>query len=554
MNAMPALDGFTPWPGELADHYRNAGHWRDETLGGLLRTWAARSGDAPAVVAENVGSARRLSYAELDGRVDATAAGLRALGIAARDRVVVHLPNTLDFVVVFFALLRCGAVPVLALPAHRQSEIEHFVTLSEAVAYVVPDEHEGFDFRGLAADVAAKAPSLRHVLVSGDPGPFTALDALPAGSAEPLPEADPGDVAVLLISGGTTGKPKLIPRTHRDYAYNARASAEVCALTSDDVYLASLPVAHNFPLACPGLLGVLGAGGTVVLSPSPSPDVGLRLVERHRVTVTALVPPMVRMWVDVAAWDTHDRSSLRLLQVGGAKLDDGLARQVTPALGCRLQQVFGMAEGLLNYTRLDDPDELVFGTQGRPLSPDDEVRVVDENGDPVAPGEVGELWTRGPYTLRGYYRVPEYNATSFTPDGFYRSGDLVRQLPSGHLVVEGRRKDVINRGGENVSAATLEEHLLAHPAIAQVAVLGLPDDSVGERVCAVVVLAPDAGRAPKLKELRAFLIDRGLARFMYPDRLVVRDALPLTGVGKINKRELVAGLTAGSQEKEGDVS
>jgi mycobactin salicyl-AMP ligase len=538
---VPVLDGFTPWPGELAERYRDAGYWRPDTLGGLLRAWAARSGDTVAVVDGRPGGPR-LSYAELDRRADETAAGLCGLGIEPGDRVVVHLPNTVDFVVALFALLRCAAVPVLALPAHRFVEIEHFARLSDAVAYLIPDRHEGFDYRELAARVTEAVPSLRHVLVAGDPGEFTGLDALPAGPSAPLPEVDPGEVAVLLISGGTTGKPKLIPRTHRDYAYNARGSAEVCELTSDDVYLASLPIAHNFPLACPGLLGALGVGATVVLAPAPSPDVCFGLLERERVTVTALVPPMARMWVDTAAWDTSDRSSLRLLQVGGAKLDADLARRIPPALGCAVQQVFGMAEGLLNFTRAGDSDELVAGTQGRPLSPADEIRVVDGSGTAVPPGEVGELWTRGPYTLRGYYRAAEYNATAFTADGFYRTGDLVRRLPSGHLVVEGRSKDVINRGGENVSAAALEEHLLAHPAIAQVAVLGVPDESVGERVYAVVTLEAGVERAPKLREIRAFLAERGLAKFFNPDKLVVRDELPLTGVGKIDKRELAAGL------------
>lgn len=423
-------------------------------------------------------------------------------------------------------------------------EIEHFVRLAEARAYVIPDRHEGFDYRGLAASVRAAVPELEHVLVAGEPGDFAPLpDAVPGRAPEPLDQPGPGDVAVLLISGGTTGKPKLIPRTHRDYAYNARASAEVCGLVAEDVYLACLPIAHNFPLACPGFLGALGAGATTVLAPAPSPDVGLRLVERERVTVTALVPPMARMWVEAAGWDTSDRSSLRLLQVGGAKLDQGLAERVTPELGCGVQQVFGMAEGLLNYTRLDDPADLVNGTQGRPLCPDDEIRVVDgETGADVPPGEVGELFTRGPYTLRGYFRADAYNAGAFTPDGFYKTGDLVRRLPSGHLVVAGRSKEVINRGGENVSATMLEDHLAEHPSIAQVAVFGLPDESVGERVCAVVVLSAEADRPPKLKELRAFLADRGLARFVTPDRLVVREKLPVTGVGKIDKRALAGSI------------
>jgi non-ribosomal peptide synthetase component E (peptide arylation enzyme) len=280
------------------------------------------------------------------------------------------------------------------------------------------------------------------------------------------------------------------------------------------------------------------------MAAAPSPDVAFGIIEREGVTVTALVPPLVRLWCDAAGWDGRDLSTLRMLQVGGAKLDAHLARRIGPELGCALQQVFGMAEGLLNYTRADDPDAIVVTTQGRPLSPDDEVRIVDRDGRPVAPGEVGELWTRGPYTLRGYYLAPEANAVAFDADGFFRTGDLVRQLPSGHLVVEGRVKDVINRGGENVSAGELEELLTAHPALAQVAVIGLPNEAYGEIVCAVVTPVSETARPPKLKELKTFLADAGLARFKMPDRLVVTDDLPLTAVGKIAKRRLVEQLTS----------
>lgn len=531
-----SLTGVEPWPEEFARRYREEGYWRGESLGALLREWAGRFAEATAVVC----GYERLSYAELDRRADVQAAGLRRLGITSGDRLVVQLPNIGEFVVLLFALARCGAVPVLALPAHRRTEIEHLAALSQAVGYVIADLHGGFDYRELAVELTAAVPSVQHVLVAGDPGRFTALDSVQADPV-PQPPVDTAGVAVLLISGGTTGKPKLIPRTHDDYAYNARASAQVCGLSTGDVYLACLPIAHNFPLACPGWLGTLSVGGTVVMAPAPSPDVAFGLVERERVTVTALVPPLARLWVEATEWDSSDLSSLRLLQVGGAKLDAQLARRVGPALGCRLQQVFGMAEGLLNYTRLDDPDELVMTTQGRPLSPADEVRIVGQDGAEIAPGEVGELWTRGPYTMRGYYRVPEYNATAFTPDGFFKTGDLVRQLPTGHLVVEGRVKDVINRGGENVSASELEEHLLGHPGIVAAAVIGLPDERVGELVCAVIVARP-AG-APKLKELKAYLHERGLARFKQPDKLVVVDELPVTAFGKISKRELVRRLS-----------
>ncbi|MDT3439498.1 MULTISPECIES: (2,3-dihydroxybenzoyl)adenylate synthase [unclassified Pseudofrankia] len=536
--------GWVPWPEEFARRYVAEGYWRGGPLGDRLRDWAARSGAATAVVAGPASCPVRLSYAELDQAADDLAAGLTQLGIAPGDRILVQLPNRAEFVTLLFAMLRLGVIPVLALPAHRRVEIEHLASLSGAVAYAVPDTHEGFDHRALARDIMATVPAVRHVLVAGDAGEFTGLDALAAagaaaraeGRAAAPPAPDPAGVAVLLISGGTTGKPKLIPRTHWDYAYNAAASAELCGLTAEDTYLVALPAAHNFPLACPGILGAFGSGATVVMASSPSPEVAFDLIARERVTVTALVPALARIWVSAAEWERPDTASLRLLQVGGARLDAELARRIPTTLGAQVQQVFGMAEGLLNYTRLDEGDELAFTTQGRPLAPADEIRIVDRDGADVPPGEVGELWTRGPYTLRGYYRAAEHNATAFSPDGYYQSGDLVRQTPSGNLVVEGRIKDVINRGGENVSAGELEEHLLAHPAIAQAAVIAAADEQVGESVRAVVVLVPAATLT--LKAVKAFLRERGLARFMLPDLLTVADALPLTAVGKIDKREL----------------
>lgn len=448
--------------------------------------------------------------------------------------MVVQLPNTDAFVVLFFALLRAGAIPVLTLPAHRESEIVHVAEVSGATAYAIPDLHDGFDHRALARGLRKAVPGVEHVLVTGDAAEFTALADI---DADPVPPAvpDPGDVAVLLLSGGTTGKPKLIPRTHDDYAYNVRASAEVCGFDRDTVYLVVLPTAHNFALACPGLLGTLMAGGTVVLSPTPSPEDAFALVEREKVTATAVVPPIALLWLDAVEWEEADLSSLSLLQVGGSKLGAEPAARVEPALGCTLQQVFGMAEGLLNYTRLDDPPELVIGTQGRPMSPADEVRVVDEEDRDVPPGASGELLTRGPYTLRGYYRAAEHNTRAFTTDGYYRTGDLVRVLPSGHLVVEGRAKDQINRGGDKISAEELENHILAHPAVHDAAVVGMPDETMGERTCAYLV---PRGQAPVQRELAAFLTERGVAAYKLPDRVEVIEAFPRTSVGKIDKKAL----------------
>ncbi|MBA9002610.1 (2,3-dihydroxybenzoyl)adenylate synthase [Thermomonospora cellulosilytica] len=521
------MDGFTPWPEDFAARYIAEGYWSDRLLGDVLR------GD-PAKTALIAGD-QRLTYAELDERAERTAAGFHRLGVRRGDRVVVQMPNTASFVVVFLALVRLGAAPVLALPAHRHSEIGYLCELSQARAYVIADRHGGFDYRELA-----RALDVEHVVVDGDAAEFTALASL---DADPVAyeRPDPADVGVFLLSGGTTGLPKLIPRTHRDYVYNLEASAEVCGWSADMVYLVVLPAAHNFALACPGILGTFAVGGTVVLAPSGSPDEAFGLIERERATHCAVVPPIALLWLDAATWSDEDLSSLRLLQVGGAKLAAGPAAQIPKVLGCALQQVFGMAEGLLNYTRLDDPAELVETTQGRPLSPADEIRIVDpDTGEPVPDGEVGELLTRGPYTLRGYYRAPEHNARSFTPDGFYRTGDLVRRLPSGHLVVEGRAKDQINRGGEKIAAEELEGHLLAHLSVHDAAVVGMPDPVMGERTCAFLVVR---GEPPTLRELKEFLRDRGVADYKWPDRIEVVDSFPRTPVGKISKKELAARLT-----------
>jgi mycobactin salicyl-AMP ligase len=232
---------------------------------------------------------------------------------------------------------------------------------------------------------------------------------------------------------------------------------------------------------------------------------------------------------------------LRLLQVGGAKLEADDARQIRETLTPGLQQVFGMAEGLLCYTRPGDPAELVDRTQGRPLSADDELRIVDDGGRPVPDGAEGELLVRGPYTINGYFRAESDNARSFDPDGFYRSGDLVRRRADGYLEVTGRVKDVIHRAGETVAAGDLEEHLHAHPAIVSAAAVALPDPYLGEKICAAVVFADNP---VTLTELNSYLDRRGVARHARPDVLTPMTALPTTAVGKIDKKAIARELQA----------
>ncbi|MFD4985479.1 (2,3-dihydroxybenzoyl)adenylate synthase [Streptomyces sp. NPDC058374] len=526
------------WPAQAAQHYREAGYWRDEVFGDLPSRQASIRPRATALVDGD----RRWTYAALAADVEVLHRSLYRRGVRRGDRVIVQLPNRAEFVLLWFALQRLGAVPVHALPGHRRHEIDHLARITGAVAYVIPDRHARFDHRPLAVELRAEHPSLRHTIVVGDPGshadlvPYeTLLDPQAPPVTDPQPPFAAGALALLLLSGGTTGTPKLIPRTHQDYAYNARAAAEVCRLDADSVYLAVLPIAFNFTMSCPGILGTLQAGGTVVLSPSPSPATALELIEREKVTVTAVNPPLVPYWLREHEEGSHDLSSLTLLQVGAARLADDLARRIGPTLGCRLQQVFGMAEGLLNLTDLDDPDELVCSTQGRPVSPADEVRIVGQDDEPLPDGEVGELLTRGPYTLRGYYRSPELARTHFTEDGFYRTGDLVRRLPTGHLSVVGRVKEQINRGGEKIDATEVEEHLLAHPGIDSVALVAAPDTELGER--SVAFLMCD-GPAPGARELAVFLRGRGLAGYKAPDQVEVIGQMPLTPVGKTDKNAL----------------
>jgi len=533
------LEGFVPFPPDRAASYWAAGYWTGRTVDSMLSDAAQTWSTHIAVV--DADGPQRLTFAQLDERADRAAAGLAELGIAAGDRVLLQLPNSCEFAVALFALLRVGAIPVMCLTGHRAAELGHFAAVSEATALIITDSASGFDYRPMAQELSRDHPGLRHVIVDGDAGPFTSWSQVCTSNVErPEPHnPDPESPALLLVSGGTTGTPKLIPRTHNDYVYNATASAELCKLTADDVYMAALPAAHNFPLACPGLLGAIAVGAPTVFLSNPSPESAFGAIARHGVTVTALVPALANLWAQATEWEPEAPTSLRLLQVGGAKLEANDAQRVREALTPGLQQVFGMAEGLLNYTRPGDPPNVVDHTQGRPLCVDDELRIVDDAGQPVPAGTEGELLVRGPYTFNGYFRAEEANARCFDPEGFYRSGDLVRQHPDGNLEVTGRVKDVIHRGGETIPAADLEEHLRSYPAISSAAAVALPDPYLGEKICAAVVFS---GSPVTLTELNAYLDQRGVARHARPDVLSAMTSLPTTPVGKIDKKAIVRQL------------
>jgi mycobactin salicyl-AMP ligase len=529
-------EGFVPFAADRAAAYRAAGYWTGQALDAILTDAARRWPDRIAVLDALPGD--QLSYAELDELANRAAAGLHGLGIAPGDRVLLQLPNGCQFAVALFGLLRARAIPVMCLPGHRAAELGHFAAVGQASGLLIADAANGFDYRAMARDIVEDHPTLKHVVVDGDPGPFHSWRQLcesapPAAPARtPAPPVDPESPALLLVSGGTTGLPKLIPRTHNDYVFNATASADVCRLAADDVYLVVLSAGHNFPLACPGLLGAMTVGATTVFGTDPSPEAAFAAIDRHGVTVTALVPALAKLWAQACDWEPVTPKSLRLLQVGGSKLEPEDARRVRATLTPGLQQVFGMAEGLLNYTRPDDPPELLDSTQGRPLCAGDELRIVDGAGELVAPGDEGELLVRGPYTLNGYFRAERDNERCFDPDGFFRSGDLVRCREDGYLVVTGRVKDVICRGGETIAAADLEEQMLSHSAIFSAAAVALPDPYLGEKICAAVVFT---GEPVSLTELNAYLDERGVAAHARPDMLVAMASLPTTPIGKIDK-------------------
>ena len=531
------LDGVVPFPPEFVARYRARGYWEDRSLAAVFDDVFARFAERVALVAGD----DHITYGALGRRIERLAGHLMAMGIRPLDRVVVQLPNVPEFVFVYFALQRLGAIPVMALLPQRHREITYFVELTEAVAYVIPDRAGDFDFVALARRIQRECPSLRHVIVAGDAPPeFVSLargltTESTASAAELCRIAiDPMDPAVLQLSGGTTGVPKLIPRFHNDYVYNSKTAARMVDVRPDDALLVVLPIAHNLPLACPGLQGFFLNGARAVLATSTRAADVFALIQRARVTHVALVPALLIRWINDPSIADYDLSSVRVIQCGGQRLQPEVKRLAEQRIpGAIVQENFGMAEGMLTFVRLDDPHDVRLETVGRPMCPDDEVKLVDDEGREVADGEVGELAVRGPYTLRGYYRAPEHNARVFTPDGFYLSGDLMRRHPSGNFIVEGRKKDLINRGGEKISAEEIENLILSHPAVQNVACVPMPDPVLGERTCAFIV--PRPGQRVTLAEIVRHLTEADIAKFKLPERVELIDELPLSPFGKVSK-------------------
>ena len=548
------LEGFTPFPDDFVQKYREKGYWEDTTLANTFSEVCRKYANRVAVCDAET----EVTYAELDERAANLALNFLDAGLRSGDHVVLQLGNVLEFVYAYFAFLKIGVRPILALHTHRYRELKQFVEISKAVAICTADKSKDCDFTDIVSRIELECPSLKIKIMLGEVADgFISLSDLITKKATRKPSEieqiqntiDPCEPALFLLSGGTTGIPKLIPRTHNDYVCNSKLAAKHTKIESSSVLLAVLPIAHNLPLACPGMQGFMLTGAKVVLHKSTRAAEVFGLIEKYKVTHIHIVPALLIIWMHDPLVKEHDLTSIQVIQSGGQRLQPE-TRILTERLliNCTVQENFGMAEGMLMYVRLDDPLDVRRETVGRAMCADDEIMLLDENDLPVRPGEVGEFCARGPYTLRGYFNAPGHNTRAFTKDGFYRSGDLMREHKSGNYVVEGRKKDLINRGGEKISAEEVENLILGSPKIKNVACVAMPDPVLGEKMCAFVILKENEKLT--LDELNKMLLKHEIAKFKLPERLEVVGQFPLSTFGKVSKKDLVAIVAEKLQEEE----
>lgn len=541
----PGDNGLVPYPEEDAVGYRAAGYWRGRSLPDELIAAAQEHQGATALVTPEL----TWTYGELFGEAERFAAGLLAVtDLRQGDAVMFQMGNVAETVVSYLGCLLAGVRPVCTLPQHGVREISVLAGHVGARGLIFQADfgrghladNAGLLLAGGVVEIAicARGTAAEGVVEYGD-----LLRAGAAADTATLPyyHLDPNQIAVFQLSGGTTGLPKVAPRLHEEYVYNAVAWARTLSWGRGTVVLYPLPIMHNAGISV-ALQPVLLSGATLVLAPSAAIGTLLDLIEATRPDVLPLVPPAlaVRLLEEPRSRQT-DLSSITDFIVGGQKLPLEVAERLRDELGIQVRQKFGMAEGMFFVTPLGAADKVQLQTVGEPLSPADEVRILHQDGDhEVADGELGELCVRGPYTIRGYYRAERHNAEAFTVDGFYRTGDLARR----HLVdgltcysIDGRIKDVINRGVEKIHAEEVEELIMRHPQVSNAALVAMPDKVLGERGCAYLVMA-GGGLTLTVESLGDFLLAQGLAKYKLPERVELVTSLPLSNVGKVAKKAL----------------
>lgn len=534
-------DGRVPYDEPSRQRYRAAGWWSGTALPAALSAAAHEHADRRALVTPEV----TWTFSELQEQAESVARGLISIGIRPGDAAMFQMGNVAETVTAYLGCLLAGVRPVCTLPHHGSREIGLLAEHTGARVLLVQEDFGSGRLRQQAIDLHAQGRFDVVVTARGPgfPGAHRYVDVLEAGAAATaaLPSPDPDSIAVFQLSGGTTGLPKVAPRLHEEYLYNSRAWADAMHYGPDSTLLYPLPVMHNAGISL-ALQPALLAGACLVLAPTADVDGLIDLIETHRPDVLPLVPPALAIrLLDAPAAPTADLSSIRDFVVGGQKLPVEVAERLRDELGIAVRQMFGMAEGMFLLTPASASEDVRHHTVGTPISSGDEIRILfPGTEDEVPDGEIGELATRGPYTIRGYYRADAHNASAFTGDGFYRTGDLARRhvLAEGTFYsIEGRIKDVINRGVEKIHAEEVEELVVQHPSVRTAALVAMPDPVLGERACAYLVL--DDGASPlTVASLGAHLLGLGLAKYKLPERIEIVDALPLTNVGKVSKRRL----------------
>ncbi|MBV9793648.1 MAG: AMP-binding protein [Actinobacteria bacterium] len=543
--------------------YRRAGLWTGTSLPAQLLTAAARHGARPALIAEG----RTWTFDELLAEAGRLARGLLAAGVVRPgEPVMFQMGNVAETAVAYLGCLLAAASPVCTLPMHGTREIGLLARHVGARTLISQHDYGSGRLRAQAAELLAGGVITDVVISRGEPlgstpGYTQLVEAGAAESAGPLPYRDidptvtPALPAVFQLSGGTTGLPKVAPRLHEEYGYNARVWADTMEMDTGTRMLYPLPLMHNAGIST-GLQPTLFAGSTLVLAPSADIDTLLDLIEEHQPRLVPVVPPAlaVRLLESPRAHQT-DLSGLRDFVIGGQRLAAGVAERLRDELGFRVRQMFGMAEGMFLATPAGASEAVRHHTVGAPVSAADEIRILEPGSETeVADGVVGEFAARGPYTIRGYYRAEEHNRASFTSDGFYRTGDLARRHVTAEGVfysIDGRIKDVINRGAEKIFAEEVEEIIVRHHDVVTAALIAMPDRVLGERACAYLVM--EDGAAPlTVGTLTSHLLGHGLARYKLPERVEIVTALPLTNIGKVAKnklREDIAARLAAAREE-----
>ncbi|RJR29657.1 MAG: hypothetical protein C4576_35075 [Desulfobacteraceae bacterium] len=526
---------------EDAREYSRNKWWLGLTLGDILDRFADVFPDKEAVVDDRV----RLTGKEVRDKANRLAVSLAGMGLEKGDCALLQLPNWAEYVIAYFAMQKIGVIPVILISGYRQLEVSHIARLTEAKAWIVPDVYRKIDYRSFMDEVREKNPQLKHLISARaqKPGPpFTAgLEELlgrelTEGDQRLLDRRRPGpsDVAHVLPSGGTTGLPKGIPRTHGDYICNVEFQHRGWEMNPADVALIAVPVGHN--LALLNVVGSMLFGFKLVLSDSTRPADICGLIQSEKVTYMPAVPSLVKRIVEMEELKSLDLGSLKKITAGGEPSTPDLILKVREKLSSAYVVEFGMSEGLLCRTRFSDPVETICNSVGRPCCPYEQVKIIDEKGGDLPPNCDGELAVKGPGIFAGYLKNPEENRKSFTDDGYFRTGDQARIDECGYLKITGRIKDIIIRGGENISPAQVEDLLCAHPGVADAAVIGVPDTDLGERVCAFV--RPAAGARPNPEEIKSFMEEKGASKLLIPEVFEFVDALPMTEAGKHDKKAL----------------